>query len=117
MVKITPGPVLSGGSSYSTNTVTTADGGAMIKVPASCGAVSIQTYATAAASYSIYISNSDFTDAWADVTTASDDVIWTLLDTFTDAAAGGRFKQYSGVCGAIKIVLSSGTLKLAVVAK
>lgn len=120
MVYLTPGPVLSGGANYPKTTLTASDSSAnacMIKIGAAIGGVSIQTYATVAATYSIYITNADYSNAKADVTTADSDVIWTLQDTFTSAVNAGIFRQYSGVCGAMKIVCTSGVVKVAVCAK
>lgn len=120
MVYLTPGPLLSGAASYPKTTLTASDSSTnacMIKVGASIGGVSVQTYATATATYSIYLTNSDYSSAMADVTTADADVIWTLQDTFTSAAGAGIFRQYSGVCGAIKVVCTTGTVKVAICAK
>lgn len=120
MVYLTPGPMLSGASSYpkaALNAGDSTNNACMIKVPASCGAVSLQTYADLAATCSVYMSNSDFSDAKADVTNSDSDVIWTLQDTITSAAGAGVMYQYSGVCGAIKVVCTSGTMKLSVCAK
>jgi hypothetical protein len=120
MVYLAPGPLLSGTSNYPKTTLSaasTTENACMIKVGAAIGGVSIQTYAKNDAAYSIYLTNSNYSDAKADVDVSDEDVIWTLQDSFTSAAGAGIFRQYSGVCGAVKIVCTAGTVKVAVCAK
>lgn len=118
MVKLLPGPLVGGGMNYVSTTLNSStEPSAMIKVPSEVGGVSIQTYATASAAYSVYVSNAAFSEAYADVTTADDSVIWTLVESFTSDAADGIWRQYSGVCGALKVVCTTGEIKLSVAAK
>jgi hypothetical protein len=120
MVYLAPGPLLSGTSNYPKTKLdasSTTENACMIKIGAAIGGISIQTYAVSAAVYSIYITNTNYSDAKADVETADEDVIWTLQDTFSHSAGAGMFRQYSGVCGAIKVVCTTGIVKVAVCAK